>query len=259
MSGCWETYFDAEPFAEGRFRYAFKGHYTKHPTKQGQRLVVKKFKNSYCWEQNGWDETLKIYSRAKEYASGFGNGIEFTECEIGLITEVGSSTKTLINEYTINEDYLEGEFTKWCNNYGYVSSEARGVDSILTSFMHWSWIRSKGREMVSDIQGVKNGSCYRLTDPAMLSITKEYGITDTGIEGMAMFFLIHGCSGPCSGLRKPTLAHFVGKIPDSMLQSALALQQLSARGTTYTHETKFSEEIRKALVPVFIAIAEGKM
>ena len=120
-------------------------------------------------------------------------------------------------------------------------------------------MKSKGREMVSDIQGVKNGSHYRLTDPAMLSITKEYGITDTGIEGMAMFFLIHGCSGPCSGLRKPTLAHFVGKIPDSMLQEALALQQLSARVTTYSHETKLSEEIRKALIPVFIAIAEGKM
>ena len=255
----WKTTFDSEPFAEGRFRYAFKGHYTKHSTKLGQKCVVKKFKDSYCWERNGWDETLKIYSTAKEYASGFGNGIEFTDCETGIVTKVGSSTKVKLDEYTAHEDYLEGNYIKWCNNYGYVSREARGVDSILTAFMHWSWMKSKGQEMVGDIQGVKNGSRYKLTDPAMLSATRKYGVTDTGIEGMAMFFLIHECSGPCSGLRKPTLAHFVGKIPDAMLQGALALQQLSARGTTYTHETKFSEEIRKALVPVFTAIAEGRM
>ena len=50
MSG-WEISLEPEPFAEGRFRYAFKGHYTKHPTKQGQRIVDKKFKNSYCLEK----------------------------------------------------------------------------------------------------------------------------------------------------------------------------------------------------------------
>ena len=250
--------FDAEPFAQGRFRYAFKGHYTKHPTKCGQSIVMKKFKDSYVWEPKGWESTIKIYSKAQEYASGFGRGLEFTKCELGTVIKAGNCTKVKVNEYTVNEDYLEGKYIKWCNNYGYVSSEARGVDQILTAFMHWSWIRSKGEEMVSDIQGVKDGSRYRLTDPAMLSVNREYGVTDTGIEGMAMFFLIHQCSGPCKGLPKPTLAQFAGKIPDAMLQEALALQQLSARGTTYSHETKFPEAVRKALIPVFSAIARGK-
>ncbi|XP_011407835.1 PREDICTED: alpha-protein kinase vwkA-like [Amphimedon queenslandica] len=253
----WETTFRREPFAEGRFRYAFKGRYTKHPTKCGQSIVVKKFKDNYIWERKGWDSTLKIYSKAQEYASEFGRGLEFTTCETSIVTFAGSSTKVKVDEYAVHEDYLEGEYTKWCTNYGYVSSEARGVDQILTAFMHWSWIRSKGEEMVADIQGVKNGSRYRLTDPAMLSVKREYGVTDTGIEGMAMFFLIHQCYGPCDGLPKPTLARFVGKIPNEMLQKALAMQQLSAKGTSYIHETKFSEEIRKALIPAFLAIARG--
>ncbi|XP_011409522.1 PREDICTED: alpha-protein kinase vwkA-like [Amphimedon queenslandica] len=246
----WEA--EAEPFAEGRFRYAFKGRYTEHPTKCGQSIVVKKFKDNYIWELKGWDSTLKIYSKAQEYALGFGRGLEFTTCETGIVTKVGTSTKVKVNEYTVLEDYLEGKYIKWCNNYGYVSTEARGVDQILTAFMHWSWIRSKGEEMVTDIQGVKNGNCYKLTDPAMLSINREYGVTDTGIEGMAMFFLIHQCSGPCKGLPKPTLAQFVGKISDAMMQ------QLSARGTAYTHETKFPEAVRTALIPVFAGIAQGK-
>uniref|UniRef100_A0A1X7UR93 Alpha-type protein kinase domain-containing protein n=1 Tax=Amphimedon queenslandica TaxID=400682 RepID=A0A1X7UR93_AMPQE len=254
----WNSTFDVEPFAKGRFRYAFKGRYTQHATKCGQSIVVKKFKDNYIWERKGWDSTLKIYSKAQEYASGFGRGLEFNTCETGKVTFAGSSTKVQVNEYTVLEDYLEGKYIKWCNNYGYVSSEARGVDQILTAFMHWSWIRSRGEEMVSDIQGVKNGSRYRLTDPAMLSVKREYGVTDTGIEGMAMFFLIHQCSGPCNDLPKPTLAQFVDKIPNEMMQEALALQQLSARGTTYSHETKFPEPVRKALIPVFLAIAQGQ-
>ena len=57
---------------------------------------------------------------------------------------------------------------------------------------------------------------YKLTDPAIMSINREYGVTDTGIEGMAMFFLVHGCSDICRGLPKPTLAKFVAKIPDAI-------------------------------------------
>ena len=77
---------------------------------------------------------------------------------------------------------------------------------------------------------------YKLTDPAIVSINREYGVTNTGIEGMAIFILVHGCSDICRGLPKP---QFVGKIPDDMMQEALAFQQLSARRTTYSHEMKF--------------------
>ena len=76
---------------------------------------------------------------------------------------------------------------------------------------------SKGQDMVGDLQGVKqSGSMYKLTDPAIMSINREYGVTDTGIEGMAMFFLVHECSDICRGLPKPTLAKFVAKIPDAI-------------------------------------------
>ena len=64
---------------------------------------------------------------------------------------------------------------------------------------------------------------------------------------MAMFFLVHGCSDICRGLPKLTLAQFVGKIPDDVMQQALAFQRLSVyvRGTTYSNEMKFSDEIKQ--------------
>ena len=110
----------------------------------------------------------------------------------------------------------------------YVSNEARGVDCILPAFMHWTWVQNQGQEMIADIQGVRiPGGGYKLTDPAIMSTTNKYGSTDTGVEGMAMFFLNHKCSNHCSGNpNEPTLAQFVGKIPEE-IQEALLLQNMT--------------------------------
>ena len=246
------------PFAQGRFRYAYKGKWTNnYPKKAGQDCVVKKFKDSYTQDISGWEITVKMQTKAQEMAKKSGCKIEYTDCDvIRCIGSNDAAASVRMNEYVAAEDYLEGDFIKWCNNYGYVSQEARGADHILLAFMHWSWVQSKGQEMIGDIQGVKKpGGGYKLTDPAIMSVTNQYGVTDTGVEGMAMFFLTHKCTPACSSLPKPTLAQFVGKIPDQMLQSAIQLQQMSKGGTTYTHEIKFTDGVRKTIIAAFTAIA----
>ena len=253
-----------EPFSQGRFRYAFRGTWTSHPQKLNEKCVMKKFKDTYTWEPSGWDTTVKMHSIASKVATKFGNGIEYTGCDVMKCVSSSAGADSglrsiRLNEYAVAEDYLEGDFIKWCNNYGYVSTEARGVDYILPAFMHWSWIHSKGQEMIGDIQGVKKpGGGYNLTDPAIMSITNQYGATDTGVEGMAMFFLTHKCTAACSSLPKPTLAQFVGKIPDHMMQSAIELQNFSKRGTTYSHEMKFTEGVKRAVIAAFTSIAQSK-
>ncbi len=257
-------YFEPEPFAQGRFRYAYKARWTEYSSKPaGTTCVVKKFKNTYTYESSGWDNTMLMYSRSKDMACRFGHKLEYTDCEKLHVRKdaVGcdGARTPRPDEYIVAEEYLEGEFIKWCNNYGYASKEARGVDYILPAFMHWTWVQNRGEEMIADIQGVRiPGGGYKLTDPAIMSTTNKYGSTDTGVEGMAMFFLIHKCSNSCSGLPKPTLAQFVGKIPDSMLQSALELQNLSRSGTTYTHELKFTAEVKQEVVRAFSVIAQGR-
>ena len=257
------AYFEPEPFAQGRFRYAYKARWTEYSSKPaGTTCVVKKFKDTYTYESSAWDNTILMYSRSKEMASRFGHKLEYTSCErvhvVGDYKCDGPRTPHP-NEYMVLEDYLEGEFFKWCNNYGYVSNEARGVDCILPAFMHWTWVQNQGQEMIADIQGVRiPGGGYKLTDPAIMSITNKYGSTDTGVEGMAMFFRDHKCSNYCSGLPKPTLAQFKGKIPYYMLQSVLELQNITRSGTTYTHELKFSAEVKQTVVAVFTAIAQGR-
>ena len=255
------AHYECEPFSEGRFRYAYKGIWTEHPTKLNQKCVVKKFKDKYTWETSGWDTTVKMYSRARELSTIFGKGnIDYTSCDVmTCIRSSGIGRCIKVNEMVVVEDYLKGHFIKWCNNYGYVSQAARGADNILPAFMHWSWYYNRGQEMIGDIQGVKKpGGGYKLTDPAIMSVNNQYGVTDTGVEGMAMFFLTHECTPACSSLPKPTLAHFAGKIPQHMLQSALQLRDTTKLGTNYTHEMKFTEGVRRTVAATFSAIAQGR-
>jgi len=144
-------------------------------------------------------------------------------------------------------------------NPHHIQRAGRHADTLLTSFMHWTWAYSKGREMVSDIQGVKlSGNRYKLTDPAMLSITKEYGSSDMSVEGMAMFFLVHQCTDICKSLPKPTIAHFAGKVSNERLQQAIAMQNLSAGSTTYAHQLSFTANERELVTQAFLAIASGR-
>ena len=55
-----------------------------------------------------------------------------------------------------------GQYTKYTNNYGFVSAEGRLTPQ---AFSHWTWCASAGQHLVCDIQGV--GDMY--TDPQIHS------------------------------------------------------------------------------------------
>ncbi len=184
-------------FAEGRFRRAFKGTYTSPPNKYGQQAVVKDNKDSYMWKATDWDVTVNMNKEAQKLAAGFNRfsgttfPLKFTDVDKIRITKTSDLNATpRLNEYCTVEDYIPGQFNKWCNNYGFISPEAKSSHASMPAFMHWSWCNSNGEKMISDLQGVRsaNPQGYTLTDPAMLSLTNSYGPTDTGVEGMAMFF-----------------------------------------------------------------------
>lgn len=79
----------------------------------------------------------------QEYASefnmnmGYDINVEFADCHWGLVTSSSNAPKAPeLNEWVVYETHLEGRFTKWTNNYGYVSREAK--DCMLAFFMHWT-------------------------------------------------------------------------------------------------------------------------
>ena len=258
--------FVPEKFAEGRFRNAYMGTWTSPPSKAGKKCVVKEKKDEYTWEAADWDMALKTQAKAYQLASCFTNHINpnypisFAEVERYTVTCGDNDSGPQVGEYVIVEEFISGTFTKWCNNYGYISPEAEKTDKLMPAFMHWSWLHTGGKVMVSDLQGVRQDypQQYKLTDAAILSSTREYGPTDMGIEGMAMFFLHHKCNAICQGLSRPTIQNLRGKIPDHVLQNCVQLLQQVLSATTYQHELKFPPRVRQIVTQTFQSIATGQ-
>ncbi len=247
--------FDLQPFDEGRFRYAYKGEYTAPPDKRGKKCVVKKMKASYTWKPTDWDETQQILDTSKELADGFNKycstnrPVKFVDMEVVQVTNVEDYSQVRLQEYVTVEEYIPGDYIKWCNNYGAIDTRSTSMPA----FVHWSWAHTKGEIMIADLQGVRNDDAYILTDPCLLSGTHggKYGCTDMGIEGMAMFFLSHTCNDFCNYIPKPSLAN----MPRHLLASAAVIKSSVGTSTAYSHEITFPEDVRDTLIPIFKQIA----
>ena len=255
--------FESKSFAEGRFRRAYKGVWTAPPEMQGRRCVVKELKDTYVWKPTGWDTTIDMYKRAGILAGEFNKSkrpsypICFTDAKLGIVTQQPNPHgHPKLNEYVVVEDYIQGNYTKWCNNYGYISPDAKSVNITVPAFMHWSWLYTKGQEMVADLQGVRDHNGYHLTDPGLLSISGSYGVTDMGIEGMAMFFLNHECNDICRGWKRPRLDNFRGIIPQPTLIACQQMQYQVNNATTYTFEMKFPPVTKQLVTHVFLQVAQ---
>ena len=250
--------FSPTHFAQGRFRFAYMGHYTEPSWKRGKKIVVKELKESYTWYTSDWDTTVKIHDKAAELARGFNafSGtnypIRFTKVSVFKVTSQGDPNATpKLGESVIVEEYIEGQFQKWCNNYGFISAESQS----LPAFMHWSWVHTKGELMVADLQGVWKEDGFVLTDPVIMSLNNSYGSTDTGTEGMVMFFYKHQCNSFCQYLPKPATRDFVSHVPRYQLATCLSkLEQLQG-ATTYRVDLNFGSETRQIVASVLRGVA----
>ena len=257
-----EATFEDNKFAEGRFRNAYMGTWTSPRDKVGQKCVVKERKDVYTMRTTDWDTAVKIQGEAAELAASFNDSLDlnrpisFTEVNVLKVVESNSQQGPRLNEYVIVEDFISGNFKKWCNNYGFISQEARSTAITMPAFMHWSWVHTGGEMMVADLQGVRTDDGYTLTDPVILSTSGTYGATDMGIEGMTMFFLHHECNGICSGLTKPTYWDLIMNIPQSQRASCEQLLQQVRSATTYTFELKFPPYIRATVIETFRQVAQ---
>ena len=186
------TTFSSVSFAEGRFRRAYKGTCTAPPSKRGKEIVVKELKDSYTWDAADWDVTLRIHKKASQLSRGFNSfprtnyPIRFTEITVHNVYNQSTDpiSRPKLDESVIVEEYIAGEFNKWCSNYGFISAESQSMPA----FMHWSWVHTRGEMMVGDLQGVWKPDGFLLTDPVIMSLSNSFGPTDTGAEGMIMFF-----------------------------------------------------------------------
>ena len=233
-------------------------------SKMGKLCVVKELKDDFTWKPSDWDTTKLIQEEAQEMADGFNafsntnHPIKFTEMDVlQVLSRSDPNATPRVGESVIVEEYIEGSFKKWCNNYGYISPEAQTTAPSMPAFMHWSWWDNDGQMMIADLQGVKHSNGYLLTDPVILSDSgsAEYGCTDMGVEGMAMFFVNHKCNLFCQKLPAPKFDDFVGVIPAGILNLCRTALPSIRNCTAYTTELKFPKPVKNIVLRTFRNIA----
>jgi len=112
-------------------------------------------------------------------------------------------------KYLHVEPYIEGaleEFSKFNSNT--FNSELllsdRHADPIAEAYSHFSWAASSGKLVVSDVQGVRNGSTLMVTDPQIHTSgpSDAFGAGNgQSEENIRAFFASHECRGICSALQ----------------------------------------------------------
>eukprot|EP00826_Nyctotherus_ovalis_P019820 TRINITY_DN1615_c0_g2_i9.p1 TRINITY_DN1615_c0_g2~~TRINITY_DN1615_c0_g2_i9.p1 ORF type:complete len:398 (+),score=108.66 TRINITY_DN1615_c0_g2_i9:134-1327(+) len=101
------------------------------------------------------------------------------------------------------QTFLEGDFIKYNNNYGWRRIGEATSNLLAQAFSHFTYEYSMGLIMVTDIQGVyKRESGLWLTDPAIHSyvLKGRFGKTNHGRIGMIRFFKTHKCNKYCKAL-----------------------------------------------------------
>ena len=107
------------------------------------------------------------------------------------------------------ERYLPGVFLKYNSNNGYVADALLHNDAV-QSFLHFSFEESGGHFIVADLQGVARESEVLLTDPQVLSLTRECFRSLLRLFFPCLSFFCRFCHAITSIVEKPGVC-FHGK------------------------------------------------
>eukprot|EP00826_Nyctotherus_ovalis_P008493 TRINITY_DN12201_c0_g2_i1.p1 TRINITY_DN12201_c0_g2~~TRINITY_DN12201_c0_g2_i1.p1 ORF type:complete len:417 (+),score=108.74 TRINITY_DN12201_c0_g2_i1:139-1389(+) len=122
-----------------------------------------------------------------------------------VIIKIADGEKQKINGSTVflAQKYMEGEYLKYNNNFGWVNSDKSIANKIAQAFSHFTYEYSLGTILVTDIQGVYKNDSLIITDPAIHSLfyRDHFGYTNHSQIGILRFFQTHFCNEYCKKLK----------------------------------------------------------
>lgn len=89
-------------------------------------------------------------------------------------------------------------FEKFNSNTGWTPRESSPWIRVMQSLSHFSYHFSNRKILYCDLQGGVYNDGFVVSDPVIMSESKEYGPTDLGLEGISTFFAYHTCSEYCN-------------------------------------------------------------
>ncbi len=277
--------FEKTPFAEGSFRYAYRGQIKDRFGRDSRpyyfpngKCTIKVSKRGYAKNVRSYKEDLKniFYSSSlsKKFNTQYTNltrEIRFIQPYIAKLDKYGTDSvfwffsqenhdsmeKIGRDEYLFIEPYLEGYYEKYVNNN---MEGIENLNEIISFFMHWNWNYSKGKKLVADIQGVQKRYYYELTDPAVQSIGQEFGSTDLGVFSLYVFISKHKHNKYCRYLPWPKddlVRKINSEINTTIVDYKLGILNITNLTQFYRDEVLepvFHEKIKTELIIFFIMI-----
>ena len=120
--------------------------------KNGQKAVIKEFKNVCASAESDWKTYVRNYKKAKELADLFncednhGLSIQYVSIDIQKVSESTTEGTLKINECVVVEDYIEGDYKTFLNNNGWVHPDLHKCYPTIAAFAHWSWVHAYKRK-----------------------------------------------------------------------------------------------------------------
>lgn len=195
---------DKEDFAKGGFRRVFKAKCFGGMLDKGQYVIKSMIDPSL------FEDTLEVLTRKNvqmhslarhmakcmsfEWPEEFGQTFYYSKCYYSKMN----------GQDIAIEPFIEGDFQKYVNNDGTLVAKESEFMSKVETFMHYTYKKSDGAIMVTDIQGIG----FHLTDPEIASKDARdennkwlFCPGNSAIFGITEFLLVHKCNNYCQYLK----------------------------------------------------------
>ncbi|OAR03133.1 hypothetical protein LLEC1_05508 [Akanthomyces lecanii] len=168
---------DNEPFAEGAVRWVAKATYT-------------------VFSEDFFTLDIEAVDKALEFVDKFN--------ELGIVSKVIKLNIPSVWQYsgghregekTLVEPFIRN-YQKFNSNSGWTNDDD-GWAEVMQALSHFSYHISGGFYVLCDNQGGVYSREVVLSDPVILSRTRQFGVTDLGPAGISSFFCEHRCNDYC--------------------------------------------------------------
>lgn len=183
------------PFAQGTFRWVAKGSY-QNGERRGQVCVAKWFKTGAVFEYVYFSLDIKDADKTLEIADRF-NQLKFIDKTVKIdVPEVWEHVNgSRKGQKVLVEPFIQN-YQKFNSDSGW-NDESRDWALAMQALSHFSYHDTGGAYVLCDLKGGIYQHEVVLSDPVILSRTREFGVTDLGPDGISSSFSYHRCNRYC--------------------------------------------------------------
>ncbi|KAK3085310.1 hypothetical protein FSP39_001341 [Pinctada imbricata] len=212
----WWATFEFYPESVGPKKSAFRGYMYVGANFWSQQSCVVKFKNSGSNFEKEFLDRIRECQESEDLASKFNTENVGPKLEIIVPLLATMDKASFLNgvfrfikgydlvihsdDQVLIEKRIDGKFTTFVDKFGRC---IQNCPAILQAFCHFTYHESKGKLVVTNIQGSLQNGKFVLSSPVIHSAATTYGPEDNGSVGIQTFFAHHKCNQICSGYLRP--------------------------------------------------------